>query len=296
MKLSMWSSFYYDLSVEEALRRIRKAGFKFSELGGGTHFQSIIEEKKFEKFNEFKKEIGIETEQLHAPIVSIYEDKNKPVLERLVDVADFREEIRIREVNCIIKWIDYCKIAGVKCMVVHPGGLKGYNNADEFRKIEKLNIDSFKRIAEKCEKEGVKIAIENMGKPIGKKNGCYQKAEELLELIEKVDSEFIGICIDTSHANMSKVDIPKFITTAGEKIYATHISDNLGENDDHLLPFSGKIDWEKVKDAFSKIGYNGIFNFEIPGEVRCPLEVRNIKINYAFEIGKFLTEPQTIDF
>lgn len=291
MKLSMWSNFYHDLPVEEALKRIKKAGFKFSELADSTHFLSIIEKNNFEKFLKLKEEICIETPQLHSPIVSLYQNKNKPVIERLVDLADFREEVRIKEVNCIIEWIGHCKRAGVKCMVVHPGGFKGYNDIDEYRKIKSLNIDSFKKIAEKCEKEEVKIAIENMGKPLeGKKNGCYQKAEELLELIDKIGSKFLGICIDTSHANMSKVDIPEFIITAGEKIYATHISDNLGENDDHLFPFSGKIDWNKVKDAFFKIAYNGIFNFETPGESRCPLKVRDIKINYIFEIGNFLNE------
>ncbi len=240
---------------------------------------SIIEENQIEELIEVKKRYNIKTPQLHAPILSIYESQNKPITERLVDLADFRKEIREREINCIIEWINYSKVAGIECIVVHPGGTKGYSNLSEYKKIEEYNIEAFKKIGEKCEKEGIKVAIENMG---------YQKIEELLDLVEKVGSEYIGICLDTSHANMSKVNIPEFIKLAGKRLIATHISDNLGEHDDHLLPFSGAIKWKEVIEAFNKIGYSGIFNFEIPGEVRCPIEVRDIKINYAYQIGQYL--------
>jgi len=283
MNLSMWSNFYYDLPFDIALKKIKESGFNYSELSD-SHFFSIIEKKQFEELTKVKERYNIKTPQLHAPILSLYENQNKPIIERLVDLADFRKEIRERETNCIIEWIDYSKIAGIECIVVHPGGIKGYNNLSEYKKIEEYNIEVFKKISEKCEKEGIKIAIENMGE----KHIPYHKAEELLDLIEKIGSEYIGICLDTSHANMSKVNIPEFIKLAGKKLIATHISDNLGEHDDHLLPFSGTIKWEEVIDVFNKIGYSGIFNFEIPGEVRCPVEVRDIKINYAYQIGRYL--------
>lgn len=114
----------------------------------------------------------------------------------------------------------------------------------------------------------------------------------MLQLIEKIGSKYIGICLDTSHANVSKVNIKEFIKTAKGKIYATHISDNLGENDDHLFPFSGKINWEEVMDALDEINFDGILNFEVPGESRCPLEIRDIKIKYAFEIGNYLIKKK----
>jgi len=288
MNLSMWSNFYYDLPFDIALKKIKENGFGYSELSD-SHFISIIEKKQLEELIKIKERYNIKTPQLHAAICSIYESQNKPVIERLVDLADFRKEIRERETNCIIEWIDYSKITGIECIVVHPGGFKGYNDLSEYEKIEEYNIEVFKKISEKCEKEGIKIAIENMGgKLTDKKFMPYQKVEELLDLIEKIGSDYIGICLDTSHANISKVNIPEFIKLAGKKLIATHISDNLGENDDHLLPFSGTIKWEEVIEAFNKTGYSGILNFEIPGEVRCPVEVRDIKINYAYQIGCYL--------
>lgn len=288
MELSMWSNFYYDLSFEESLKRIKENGFNYSELSD-SHFISIIEKKEFEKLIKIKENLDMKTHQLHAPICSIYENPKKDVLERIVDFADNRKEIREREINCIIEWINYCKIAGIECIVVHPGGIKGYNEFDGYKKIERLNIESFKKIAEKCEKEKIKIGIENMGgKGMVYKFMPYQKAEEILELIEKIGSKYIGICLDTSHANTGKVNIPGFIKTAKDKIYATHISDNLGENDDHLFPFSGKINWDEIMESFKEINFDGILNYEVPGENRCPIEIRDIKIKYAFQIGNYL--------
>jgi sugar phosphate isomerase/epimerase len=288
MDLSMWSNFYHDLPFDISLKKIKENGFDYCELSD-SHFITIIEKRQFDEFIKVKKIYDIKTPQVHAPICSIYEDPNKPVVERLVDFSDFREDIRKREVDCIIKWIEYCKIVGIECIVVHPGGLKGYDNFNEYKKIQEYNIEGFKKIGEKCEKEKIKIAIENMGgKPPKGKNMPYGKVEELMDLIEKVSSNYIGICIDTSHANISKVSIPEFIEIAKEKIYATHISDNLGENDDHLCPFSGKINWDEVINSFKKIKYNGIFNFEIPGEVRCPLVIRDIKIKYVLQVGDYL--------
>ncbi len=35
---------------------------------------------------------------------------------------------------------------------------------------------------------------------------------------------------------------------------------------------------EKVVEALCKIGYAGVFNYEIPGESRCPLPVKHAKV------------------
>ncbi|MCM8804137.1 MAG: hypothetical protein NC833_02650 [Candidatus Omnitrophica bacterium] len=155
MELSIWSNFYYDLPFEKALEKIKNTGFNYSDLSD-SHAAYIFEKIELDKLIDIKEKICINIYQVHGPICSLYEDPKKEILERLVDFADRRKEIREREVNCIIKYIEWCKISGIECIVVHPGGIK-------------------------------------------------------------------GICFDTSHANVGKVNINEFIKTAKEKIYATHI-------------------------------------------------------------------------
>jgi sugar phosphate isomerase/epimerase len=96
-----------------------------------------------------------------------------------------------------------------------------------------------------------------------------------------VGSEHVGICLDTSHANYMKLDIPGAIRRCGHRLVATHISDNLGAHDDHLMPYGGRINWKPVVDALREVGYARLFNLEIPGENRCPIEIIRVKARYA---------------
>lgn len=96
----------------------------------------------------------------------------------------------------------------------------------------------------------------------------------------------MGICLDTGHLNIAKGNPEDFITDTGKLLKALHIADNLGENDDHMLPFGrGTVDWKSVMRALGKISYGGLFNFEVPGERKCPIEIRIAKLDYALALA-----------
>lgn len=46
-------------------------------------------------------------------------------------------------------------------------------------------------------------------------------------------------------------------------IRAVHIHDNFGKVDDHLLPFLGTVQWERVMPALRKAGYTGDLVLEV---------------------------------
>ena len=71
---------------------------------------------------------------------------------------------------------------------------------------------------------------------------------------------------------------------------AIHIADNRGEWDEHLMPYAGgTVDFIDVVKALNEIGYQGLFNQEIPGErKRAPLELRLIKLHYIRETYEYL--------
>ena len=70
----------------------------------------------------------------------------------------------------------------------------------------------------------------------------------------------------------------------GDLMFGTHISDNDGSRDQHRTPGGGRIDWRAVVAAFKQIGYDGVFNLEIPGERHADLSMRQIRTRHAFEI------------
>ena len=45
----------------------------------------------------------------------------------------------------------------------------------------------------------------------------------------------------------------------------THLHDNHGLRDEHLLPFEGNIDWMRVLEALQGNGYAGVYLLELKG-------------------------------
>ena len=72
----------------------------------------------------------------------------------------------------------------------------------------------------------------------------------------------VGICLDFGHAQLDG-DVVDAIETVSEHLVATHVHDNRGRIDDHLLPFDGTIDWPAALIAVQKVGYEGPLVFEV---------------------------------
>jgi sugar phosphate isomerase/epimerase len=55
-------------------------------------------------------------------------------------------------------------------------------------------------------------------------------------------------------------------------VWTTHVHDNGGKRDDHLLPYRGTIDWDAAMMETQKVGYEGRLMFEV-ADTGDPLEV-----------------------
>ena len=72
----------------------------------------------------------------------------------------------------------------------------------------------------------------------------------------------VGICLDFGHAHLDG-DLVDAIETVSEHLMTTHVHDNRGRSDDHLLPFEGTIDWPAALTAVQKVGYDGALMLEV---------------------------------
>lgn len=68
----------------------------------------------------------------------------------------------------------------------------------------------------------------------------------LRKLMDKVQSDRIAVCLDIGHANYSRVPIIQWFEEIGDRIAYLHLSDNMGNFDDHFPLGQGAIDWELV--------------------------------------------------
>ena len=167
-------------------------------------------------------------------------------------------------------------------IVVHPiHGLDvvGLTHNEIFYK----NVDYFNRLADYAEKNHIGIAVENMFE------GSFESAEDLLQLINEVGRQNVGICWDTGHAHLAKQDQVASILALGKRCKALHISDNNGKYDEHMLPYFGSIDWQSIVTALKNSGYEGDFTYEIHNTTKnVPIPLRERLLRYTWEVGQEL--------
>lgn len=106
-----------------------------------------------------------------------------------------------------------------------------------------------------AERVGVHVAVEVIP-------NALSTARQLVRLIEEEDLPALGICLDVGHARLQG-DVLEALETVAGYLVTTHLHDNGGRKDDHLVPFAGVIDWPELAIGFQKVGYDGTLMFEL---------------------------------
>lgn len=133
---------------------------------------------------------------------------------------------------------------------------------DNQRDAARRSIDDLVALAATV---NVRVAVEVIPNPLS-------SADDLSRLIEDdLDGVDVGICLDYGHAHLMG-DLGEAIETLSGHLWTTHVHDNGGRRDDHLVPFSGSIDWAAAMMTTQKIGYDGVFMLEV-GDTGDPVDV-----------------------
>ena len=140
-------------------------------------------------------------------------------------------------------------------LVVHLGMPAGEqvphhdNRADAARR-------SVEDLVEMAARASVQVALEVIPNPLS-------SAAALCNLIEEtLDGVDVGICLDYGHAHLMD-DVAEAIETVSGHLWTTHVHDNHGTRDDHLVPFAGSINWDTAMMETQKIGYDGVLMLEV---------------------------------
>ena len=263
MKLSTTTLFYGprpDGSVApmmDSIRRIHKAGFRDVDLNFAWTRRRQTElyfdgwRDWIKQCKELIEELGMTVSQSHAPFYNV------------IDPAyPYREE----EEEMVRRSIIVAAELGAGIVVIHGGSIP--YRAD-YKKNKMENMEYFKPHLELAAKYGVTIAIENLfdENDLQKRVRVPRYLADPEDLIDLVDSlhvsyDNVGIVWDFGHANLMNWNQPECLEMIGKRLIATHVQDNYGVVDDHLLPFLGNVEWEPIMKILKKIGYEGAFAYE----------------------------------
>jgi sugar phosphate isomerase/epimerase len=76
-----------------------------------------------------------------------------------------------------------------------------------------------------------------------------------------------GFCLDVGHAHAFTVLAPRlWVERLGPRILHLHVHDNLGDDDRHLPPGSGSIDFPELYEAFRRHCPRAVLSLEVEGD------------------------------
>lgn len=188
---------------------------------------------------------------IHSPIAGKYVNGKWENGLSLASADDVKRKAAVEEVMATL---DVAAAIPYKVLVQHCGVPVPYAQAGD--NSRGALVKSLEELSPVAQRYGVRIAIEVIPNELS-------TASALVELIEsEIDVTGLGICMDVGHARMMG-DVVESIETCSGHLITTHLHDNRGRTDDHLVPGKGVIDWEGAMLAFQKVGYDGAWIFEL---------------------------------
>ena len=204
-------------------------------------------------------ETGLALHGVHAPITDrlLRGDQWGEIISNAVSDSG-RRQAAVRETAAAL---EAARRLSADVLVVHLGTptVQGGENsrAAAFRSAEEIC-----RLAEPT---GVRVALEVIPNPLS-------DPQSLVTLLEQdLDAPRAGICLDFGHAFLMG-DVADTIEIVAEHLITTHVHDNGGRMDDHLVPFDGRVNWDVALMTMQKVGYDGTYLMEL-ANTGAPAEV-----------------------
>ena len=228
-------------------------------------------QKHIEAAKEAEKRLGIRHEICHLP----FDGKVAVDPER---VLPFKKKM--------LRCIEVSAMLGVDYAVLHPNTwnvpLNEYDRRAEYDSV----MRHFEPFVKKAESLGVRLAVENM-RLAPSAVPSHRYCQDPDELCEVADAFGIDVCWDFGHANIGDLRQSEALLYVGKRLKVLHVNDNNRIEDDHVPPFSGKVDWRDAMKGLALSGFDGLFNYEI-NTVNIPVNLRKSFANYLLDCAKEL--------
>lgn len=287
MRLSTSTCIYFNrpdgtkAQITDSVDLCSQAGYRVMDMNfhDCCMFDTPMKTDRWEEWiygiKEKAKECGIEFSQGHSHFYNFC-DPSVPNREEL------DEYIR--------RGIIGASVLEIPWLVIHAG--TDFQSPTPVKSSREKTIEYLKPRIELAAKHNVGIAIENLWElNISPKRRYTSTAEELVELVDILSQDFdnVGICWDVEHSSIMKQDLYSQLQLVGNRLKATHISDYLSVQEDHILPFSGNTDWAEVMRALKSVSYKGDFTYEIHRyTMRVPDELVLSALKHSVKVGNYL--------
>jgi sugar phosphate isomerase/epimerase len=255
--------------TRDHLVHIAAHGFETVELFATRSHIDYRDIDAVARLGEWLTDTGLELHSVHAPIVEAMKDGKWVGSFSNASADDTRRKAALIETEAAL---GVAKHIPFSYLVVHLGmpaaeqpplaPRQGSGRPERDSKGGDNNPDAARRSIEEivamAAPFNVRVAVEVIPNPLS-------SAAALARLIEEqLDGVDVGVCLDYGHANLMG-DLAEAIEALSGHLWTTHVHDNGGRHDDHLVPFAGCIDWDAAMMETQKIGYDGVLMLEVAG-------------------------------
>jgi sugar phosphate isomerase/epimerase len=221
----------------QLLSEISRAGVGAIEIFCAPQHFSYRDSQSVREIADALGEYRLELHSLHSPTerdLSPGRESGVPIT-----ICDTERIRRLDAVDEIKRALEVAETIPFRYLVQHMG--HGRQMADP-RKTDAA-FSSLEHLTVFAKARGVTIALENTPDELG-------SPSSLQHFITDTHLHDLRLCFDTGHAYM-ETGVEAGFDMMRDRVATTHVHDNHGEKDEHLLPFDGSIDWEAALAAFS---------------------------------------------
>jgi sugar phosphate isomerase/epimerase len=254
MRFGISTHLYHDRRLERGhLAQIAAHGFESIELFATRSHFDYRNEAAVGELVRWLGDTGLTLHSIHAPITDVFGGPGPHTTFSNAVSANDRREAAVRETEAAL---GIARTIPFGVMVLHLGTPADMKNADDNHRA--AAVRSLDEICRHAERLGVQVAVEVIP------NRLSDPATLVALLDDELDAARPGICLDFGHAHLMG-EVADAVETVAEHIIATHVHDNHGREDEHLVPYRGSIDWDLALVTMQKIGYEGTYLMELAG-------------------------------
>lgn len=198
------------------------------------------------------KDSGVKLNSVHSPM---FRDEHwNAHMSEPINFIDPDKRRRIEALDEIKRALEVAETLPFRFLVQHIGMTNEYSDGHKSDHAMTA-IEHLRAFAKPL---GVTVLVENIPNELS-------TPEKLMELLQTAHFQDVGVCFDTGHAHMMS-RVHQAFDVLKDRIRSTHVHDNTAQEDSHLWPGNGTIDWSETMSLLHSAPQSPALLMEINGE------------------------------
>ncbi len=279
MKLSFSTNAFVEYSISEAVSLIAQAGYEGTELlADKPHlFADSITHQQLEELSHRLKAVNLTVANINANTASGFYVGQffEPIFEP--SLAHPHHELRKWRVDYTQKCIEMAAYFKCDTISITSGKpIPGILPKDSLALFE----NSLEHLIKFAQERNVRIGIEY------EPGMLIENCNELANLIERMNSDYLGANLDFGHSYVLGEDSKQVIRLLGNHIFHIHIEDIQDRKHYHLIPGRGDINFAELFELLHDRNYNGYVTVELYTYPHMPYEAAIESIRFLRKLSQ----------